>query len=419
MLTLRQSQRMNSSAIPVAQSNAFVTTFDLSPTGSGPLDGLRFAVKDTIDVAGFKTGCGNLTWRDSHPAAVVHAVCVEQLLRAGARCFGKTISDELAFSLLGENHFYGTPLNAQAPDRVPGGSSSGSASAVACGLVDFALGTDTGGSTRVPASNCGIWGFRPSYGFVSVAGVNPLAPSFDTVGILAQSADVLAKVALVLLAAAPVSPNKPTTIHLIREAFALADPEVQEALSEPMQRLGEIFGGAVRESSLQELVADDAGHSFATWADTFCVIQWAEIESCLGAWIANARPEFGPEIAASFQLMNQLDRRRVAEAVQRREQYFRSLHEFLGPDDLLCIPTTPALAPRKGDPPRRSSSGSGYYPRTLSLTSVAGMGRLPQVSLPIADADGVPVGLSLLARHGQDSFLLQVAKRVDRETNLR
>jgi amidase len=405
---------MNSSTITVAESNAFVTTFDLSPADSGPLDGLRFAVKDTIDVAGYKTGCGNPTWRDAHPAAVVHAVCVEQLLHAGARCIGKTISDELAFSLLGENHFYGTPLNAHAPDRVPGGSSSGSASAVACSLVDFALGTDTGGSIRVPASNCGIWGYRPSHDFVSVAGVNPLAPSFDTVGVLAQSADVLEKVGFVLLAAPLVSVSKPTTIYLIREAFAITDPAVQESLSEPVRRLREIFGGAVRESSLQELVAD-AGHSFATWAETFCVIQWAEIESCLGAWIANARPEFGPEIAASFQLMNQLDRRLVAEAVQRREQYFRSLHEFLGPDDLLCIPTTPALAPRKGDPPTRSSSGSGYYPRTLSLTSVAGMGRLPQVSLPIADADGVPVGLSLLARHGQDSFVLQVAKNVDRE----
>src|SRR4029077_1128613 len=118
--------------------------------GSGPLDGLRFAVKDTIDVAGLKTGCGNPTWRDSHPAAVVHAVCVEQLLLAGARCVGKTISDELAFSLLGENYFYCTPLNARAPDRVRGGSSSGSASAVACGLENFALGTNTGGSIRVP-----------------------------------------------------------------------------------------------------------------------------------------------------------------------------------------------------------------------------------------------------------------------------
>src|SRR5204863_10036877 len=155
-----------------------------------------------------------------------------------------------ALSLLGENYFYGTPLNPRAPERVPGGSSSGSASAVARGVVGFALGTDTGGYTRVPASNCGIWGFRPSHGFVSVAGVNPLAPSFDTVGVLAQSADVLAKVALVLLAAAPVSPNKPTTIHLIREAFALGDADVQETLSEPLRRIREIFGGAVRESSL-------------------------------------------------------------------------------------------------------------------------------------------------------------------------
>jgi amidase len=405
---------MNSSTITVAQSNAFVTTFDLSPTDSGPLDGLRFAVKDTIDVAGFKSGCGNPTWHDSHPAAVVHAVCVEQLLRAGARCVGKTISDELAFSLLGENHFYGTPLNADAPDRVPGGSSSGSASAVACGLVDFALGTDTGGSTRIPASNCGIWGFRPSHDFISVAGVNPLAPSFDTVGVLARSADVLAKVGLVLLAA-PVSASKPATIYLIRDAFALADADVQGALSEPSRQLRETFGGAVRESSLQELVPDDTGHSFAVWAETFCVIQWAEIKNSLGAWIANGKPEFGPEIAASFQLVNQLDHRRIAEAVQRREQYFRSLHEFLGPDDLLCIPTTPALAPHKGDPPKRSSSGSGYYPRALSLTSVAGMGRLPQVSLPIADADGVPVGLSLLARHGQDSFLLRVAQTLEEQ----
>src|SRR5215216_4472862 len=283
---------MKSSTITVAQSNAFVTTFDLSPTGSGPLDGLRFAVKDTIDVAGFKTGCGNPTWRQSHPAAVVHAVCVEQLLRGGACCVGKTICDELAFSLLGENHFYGTPLNAQAPDRVPGGSSSGSASAVACGLVDFALGTDTGGSTRVPASDCGIWGFRPSHDFISVAGVNPLAPSFDTVGVLAQSADLLAKVGLTLVADARVSPSKPGTIHLIRDAFALADADVQEAVSKPIRKLREMFGNAVRQSSLQELVADDAGHSFMTWAQTFCVIQWAEVQSCLGAWIDNTKPEF-------------------------------------------------------------------------------------------------------------------------------
>src|SRR5215212_3142842 len=189
--------------VTATESRAFVETIELGSIASGPLDGLNFAVKDLIDIASHKTGCGNPSWCDTHPVVTVNAVCVEQLLSAGARCVGKTISDELALSLLGENYFYGTPLNPKAPDRVPGGSSSGSASAVACGQVDFALGTDTGGSTRVPASNCGIWGFRPSHGFVSVAGVNPLAPSFDTVGVLAQSADVLAKVGLVLLTGAP------------------------------------------------------------------------------------------------------------------------------------------------------------------------------------------------------------------------
>jgi len=242
-----------------------------------------------------------------------------------------------------------------------------------------------------------------------------LAPSFDTIGILAQSADVLARVGLVLLACAPVPANKPCKVHLIHEGFALADADVQQAMLEPVRRLRDFFGERVQELSLRDLAADKSARSFATWSDTFCVIQWAEIKSCLGAWIADAKPELGPDVAASFELANQLDRRRVAEALERREQYFRSLHDFLRPHDLLCIPTTPALSPRKGDAPVRSSSGSGYYPRTSALTSVGGIGRLPQVSLPVAHAGGVPVGLSLLARHGQDALLLEVMKSLDQQ----
>src|ERR671916_2419596 len=144
----------------VEEGRAFVQKVEVDPTGSGPLDGLTFAVKDLIDIGGHKTGCGNPTWRETHPPASVNAVCVEQLLDAGARCVGKTVSDELAFSLLRENHFYGTPLNPKAPERVPGGSSSGSASAVACGLVDFTLGTDTGGLGCGSPKKCGGWGVR-------------------------------------------------------------------------------------------------------------------------------------------------------------------------------------------------------------------------------------------------------------------
>src|SRR3954465_11916524 len=183
------------------ESGAFIEKFTLPPTNDGPLRGLRFAVKDLIDVAGHPTGCGNPTWLATHPPAIPSAVCVAQLLAAGAQCEGKTITDEFAFSLLGENYHYGTPLNPAAPNRVTGGSSNGSASAVACGIVDFALGTDTGGSVRVPASNCGIWGWRPSHGFISVAGVMPFSPTLDTVGVFARTAELLQRIATVLLAA--------------------------------------------------------------------------------------------------------------------------------------------------------------------------------------------------------------------------
>jgi amidase len=395
--------------IAAADSGAFVEQFELAPTGRGVLDGLSFAVKDLIDVAGRKTGCGNPTWRETHPPARAHAVCVEQLLAAGARGVGKTVSDELAFSLLGENHFYGTPLNPQAPDRVPGGSSSGSASAVACGLADFALGTDTGGSVRVPAGNCGIWGFRPSHGAISVAGVNPFAPTYDTVGVLARSADVLARAASVLLACDVPAVVTPVRIHVLTDAFALADPPVRDALEGAVQVLRDLFGGRVRDISLREIVREPAGAEFQAWADLYRVLQMAEVESTLGGWVAAAKPEFGPAIAASFERARTLDRSPLSQAIQRRESFYRQLKYFLGMNHLLCMPTAPALAPLKGSNPPRDPAGGGYYPRALSLTAVAGVGRLPQVSLPLAQLDGVPVGLSLLAGRGEDAFLLAAA----------
>lgn len=404
------SQPTSPLAGPPSPEAAFVSRLDLPPTGSGPLDGLRFGVKDLIDVAGTVTGCGNPTWRDTHPPAVAHAVCVELLLRAGAHAVAKTVTDQLAFSLVGENYFHGTPLNPRAPDRVPGGSSSGSASAVACGLVDFALGTDTGGSVRVPAANCGIYGFRPSHGFVSVAGVMPFAPTFDTVGVLAASADVMTRAAAVLLACEPPQAAQPDTVHVLRDAFDLADADVQQALAEPLRHLRQRFGNRLRETTLSELAGDD----LPTWCDTFCAVQWAEIHSSLGAWIAAVKPDLSP-VAENFALTANFDRRCVAEACQHRERFYRRLRAALGPRDVVLLPTTPALAPLKGSVLRRASRsdpavGVEYYPRALALTSVAGIGRLPQVSVPLGDVSGVPVGLSLIGGHGEDAFLLGVVR---------
>lgn len=390
------------------RSGAFVERFEIEPMGSGPLDGLRFAVKDLIDVAGRVAGCGNPTWRDTHPPAAANAVCVDQLLGAGGRCAGKTVTDELAFGLDGENHWYGTPLNPRAPDRVPGGSSSGSASAVAGGFVDFALGTDTGGSVRVPAANCGILGFRPSHGRVSVAGVMPFAPTYDTVGMLASDAAVMDAASRILLGCAPRQPARVDVLHLVDDAFTGADEDVRDALARPIASLRERYGDRVGTTSLHDISRGSVEHGFQPWYNAFHQLQWAEIWSALGGWIQQAGPDLGPRVRNNFELVRGLDRSVLPGTIKRREYLFRMLHEFLGPHDLLCMPTAPALAPRKGSLPLDRRAGS-YYPRTVSFTAIAGVGRLPQISLPLAEFNGVPVGLSLLARHGEDAFLLDVA----------
>jgi amidase len=392
------------------QSGAFIERFTMPPTRSGPLDGLSFAAKDIIDVEGRRTGFGNPTWLDTHPAASVSAVCVEQVLAAGARCEGKTITDEIAFSLLGENHFYGTPLNAAAPDRVPGGSSSGSASAVACGLVDFAFGSDTGGSVRVPASNCGIWGLRPSHDRISVAGVLPLAPTFDTVGFFAREIDVLDRVANVLLFdedRVSIGTSTPT-IHLVHELFDTADAEARSALEVGVSRLRKVFGDRVRESSLADLCSDERAGDLATWLMIYRVLLGAEMTSCHGAWFAAAKPEFGPAPTAGFEAVRKLDRTRINEWAALREHYCRRLNAALATGDLLCLPSAPSVAPLKGS--RAFDRSSDYYQRTSSLNAVAGVARLPQLSMPLDDVDGAPIGLSLASAHGSDRYLVKMVK---------
>jgi amidase len=391
--------------ISFEQSGAFIERFALEATPNGPLSDLTFAVKDLMDVAGHYTSCGNPDWKATHPIAVTHAVCVQQLLAAGARCVGKTITDELAYSLIGENFFYGTPLNPKAPDRVPGGSSSGSASAVACGLVDFALGTDTGGSVRVPAGNCGIWGIRTTHGRVSTAGVNPLSPTFDTVGILARNADVLSRATSVLLSTLIPADAKPSSIYLLREAFELCDAEVSQALRHAATNL---FGQRLREISMGE-IDDEPQETLRNWYEIYRVLQRAEAVSCLGSWVEATKPKFGPLIAESIALAFNVERELIPEMMDRREKYFARMKSFLRETDLICLPTMCSPAPLKGSLMKRGDPSSrGYYPRALSLTSIAGVARAPQVSMPVADLNGVPLGLSLMARTGEDPFLLSV-----------
>jgi amidase len=401
--------------ISIEESGAFIEKFTLPATKDGPLGGLRFAVKDLIDVTGHTTGCGNPTWLATHPPAVVSAICVEQLLAAGAQCEGKTITDELAFSLFGENYHYGTPLNPAAPDRMPGGSSSGSASAVACGLVDFALGTDTGGSVRVPASNCGIWGWRPSHDRISLAGVMPFSPTLDAVGVFTRSTELLQRVAAVLLATeAPATASKTTSsIYMVKEAFELADPAVRATLEGPISRLHEILGMQVCERSLMQLCNDERAADPKSWVTIYRVLQGTEFLSCLGSWIAEAKPSFGPAVIAGLEFVKTLDRTHIGDSVGLREHYSRQLNAALAAGDLLCIHTVPTPAPLKGS--QTYDRRSDYHSRTLAITAIAGVARLPQISMPLGQVDGAPVGLSLLAGQGRDMELLAAATRVAKQ----
>jgi amidase len=243
-----------------------------------------------------------------------------------------------------------------------------------------------------------------------LAGVMPFAPSFDTVGVMTRSAEVLTRVMSVLLGCEFPAPAEPVTIYLVREMFQLADQEIQQALGEAVSRLRARWGERMREISIREIDQEATATGMQSWYETLFPIQWAEIWSCLGGWIEDTRPKFGPNPGASLDGARTLDRGLLPGAVARRYAYARRLAEFLGPRDLLCLPTAPTLPPPRGFALPVREELVRYYIRTLSLTCLAGVGRLPQVSLPMEAVGGIPVGLSLLARHGNDAFLLGVAR---------
>jgi amidase len=365
-------------------------------TGNGRLDGLTFAVKDLIDVAGTTTGGGNPDWLASQSAAVSSAPVVAAALAAGARFVGKTVTDELAFSLEGENAHYGTPVNPACPERLPGGSSSGSAVAVAAGLVDFALGTDTGGSVRVPASFTGVFGFRPTHGRVSTRGVVEFAPSYDTVGWLARTADLLSQVGETLLdGAAETGLGR---LVLVRDAFAMADADGAALLEAEARRWG-----AVEEAT----VFDGAQ---AEWRECYRVLQGAEIWQHLGPWITARRPVFGPSIAPRFADAATIAPPAVKQYREFRRDITERLHRLTRDGVGLIIPTTPGRALAKA-----ASAGeiSAFYGTALPLNAIAGHAGLPQVTLPAVWIEGCPLGLSIVGPRGADRALLKLAETLD------
>ncbi|UOQ43699.1 amidase [Halobacillus salinarum] len=363
--------------------------------GGGELSGRTFSVKDVFAVKGHSNAAGNPTWLETHKPAVSNAPVIDRLLLRGAELTGITHTDELMYSLNGENVHFGTPINPKAPARIPGGSSSGSAVTVAGNEVDFALGTDTGGSVRIPSSYCGLFGFRPSHGAIDMTGVIPLAPSFDTVGWMAGKVQDLYKVGKVILKS---SEKKRTFSRIIlgEDAWELLDVQTNNAFSEVLEHLHTIHGHleTVRLSS----------KGLDSWFHTFKHIQGWEIWQQHGAWIEEERPVFGPDIEERFQWARTVTEDVLADAFSHRRSITGMLKELLGEDGLLVIPTAP------GGPPKRNTPGhllQNVRGRTMQLSCIAGLAGLPQVTLPLVEVQGLPVGLSVIANEQEDENLLE------------
>ncbi len=377
------------------------THVELAGAASGPLAGLTFGAKDIYDIAGHKAGFGSPDWLATHAAAGATAPAVQRLLAAGASMAGKTHTDELTYSLNGENAHYGTPLNVNAPGRIPGGSSSGSAAAVAAALVDFALGSDTGGSVRAPASFCGIYGMRPTHGRIPLDGVCPLAASFDTAGWFARDAALMERVGRVLLSDDRAAPQ-PAQWLLAQDAFALAGGAVTNALQPALAGLAALLG--------KPRPVTVAGEGLPQWFQVFRVLQGAEVWAQHGAWVTEAKPALGPGVRERMQWAATVTASDAAAARQQREEITRRMQALLGDNAVLVLPTVPGTAPLRNTPAAESDEFRG---RALSLLCIAGLARLPQLSLPLATLDGCPLGLSLVAAHGNDTLLLDIARRLD------
>ncbi|KAK9826102.1 hypothetical protein WJX81_003594 [Elliptochloris bilobata] len=378
-------------------------SFRLDGAASGPLEGLTFAAKDLYDVKGHVTSFGSPYWAATHAPAAFTAPAVQVLLDAGARLVGKAQLNQLAYSFNGRNECYGTPVNPACPDRIPGGSSSGSAVAVAEGSADIALGSDTGGSVRVPASYCGILGLRPTHGRVSLVGVCPLAPSYDTGGFFAKDLAVLQKAAAVLLEPSMHRRIKFTRLLIAGDAFAIADADAREALLQALTApaLRERYGDLVQVG-----LGDVKTGSLTDWADAQRRSANYEIWQELGPWVEQHRPPFGQDVAPQLSMASQITAEEAEAATVQRRAIAARMDELLGDGTAVLLPATTSAAPPLSLAPDELNP---IWKRVIKLTAPAGLAGLPQVSLPVAKVDSCPLGLGLMGPRGSDEDLLRLA----------
>lgn len=373
----------------------------------GPLSGLTLAVKDLFDVKGYPTGAGSPIVLAQSGIKTKTAPIVKALLDAGARFVGKTHTDELAFSMNGKNAHFGAPINPAAPDRITGGSSSGSMAAVAGKLADIGLGSDTGGSVRAPASYGGLFGIRPSHGRLSLKRVWPLAESLDTPGWFARDGKTFARVADVLLGKDKVTlPERPRLL-LAQDMFAQATPDAENILRNVVQRAMPLLGQPETVKVARDLDA-------LYWA--FRWVQGRDAWKADGTMIERFAPPLGPGVAERFAFSKAVSDEDYAKAEATRKAFRAKLARLLGSDGVLLLPTVPDIAPLVS---ADEGELEDFRNRALRLLCLSGLSGFPQVTIPAAEREEAPLGLSLIGPKGSDKSLVHFAVAFERAARIR
>jgi amidase len=349
------------------------------------------------DIAGEITGGGNPTWRATHAPATKTADAVARLLAAGVTVTGKTICDEFFYSVTGMNAHYGTPVNPRAPGRIPGGSSSGSAVAVASGAVDIALGSDTGGSVRIPAAFNGIYGLRPTHGRVDIAGAMAMAPTFDSVGWFTAGPGLLRVVGGLLLGGHHVS-ARINRVLVARDAIGIADAGIQQIVLRFLDRARPLL-----PPTQDQIIAPDG---FDDWREIFRTIQAYEVWQTYGSWFEHHDAKLGPGIRERIAYTKTVTAQACASARAALDIARHKIRGTIAPGTVLIMPAAPCI------PPRTDGSAEEYEAfrrRTMSLTCISGLSGLPQISIPAGMVDGCPASVALVGWAGGDEALLDLA----------
>ena len=366
---------------------------DINLINLGPLSDLTFVVKDMCEIKGFKSSCGNPDFYEKCLPADDFAPFLKDILNKGATLKGITICDEFFYSLIGENGHYGTPANLNAPGCVPGGSSSGSAAALTTNLYDFSIGSDTGGSVRVPASFCGLLGIRPTHNRINTKGVYPMAPTFDTIGWFAKDIKTFKKIGFTVLNHKDKTKNSFKDFVIAEDILELANPNIIH-----------LFNNYINNSFPEIKKIRLSKQTKDVIADNFRILQGGEIVENVIPWILKNKPKISPEINNRIEMAIKITKDEINQAVKFRENLKKEI-ELTLPEGLIALfPTTPFSSPKCGQSDKQLSS---YRKKLMEFTSIAGMTSRPQISIPKFKDNTGPIGISLLGWRYSDEVLLE------------